>query len=223
MHIIGTMIFEVCVPSAHSSILAGRKVGNRGRKSDKHSIKQHAGRLYNALQNYFQKVCPCWLIEVSMLGQTSRKFHVFFCLVGLVKSGQFPPSLWFVPENVSTLCIMIEISSQVQTSKAGLLADFASYTSAQQFLLKYYLNLVYNFTCAGFLGDQKKLKEVQCINKESNIIQLVSGRQCFQILLVVFLCMDKLFFQNVMRAYIFVHLLVFFYLPISSTFCVCHY
>jgi hypothetical protein len=37
--------------------------------------------------------------------------------------------------------------------------------------------LVYNFTYAGFLGDQKKLKAVQRIDKEPNIVQLISGRQ----------------------------------------------
>lgn len=43
------------------------------------------------------------------------------------------------------------------------------------------LNLLCNFTCAGFLGDQKKLKEVQCINEEPNIVQLISGRQSFSV------------------------------------------
>ena len=36
---------------------------------------------------------------------------------------------------------------------------------------------MYNFTYAGFLGDQKKRKAVQRIDKEPNIVQLISSRR----------------------------------------------
>jgi hypothetical protein len=39
----GPLLFEVCLALLRPSIPSGRKMGNRGRESDTHSIKQHAG------------------------------------------------------------------------------------------------------------------------------------------------------------------------------------